>query len=184
MIVPVNQLISSPVMSIQTGKEIAVINNVLVDPDSLKIIAFILDGPNLDQYPSFLRLEDIRELSDIGFIVDSSDEFIGLDDVIKIKDIFEEEFDLVGMTVIDTHRQKIGTVNEIFFSTLTFEIEQLSVLPPLMKRFTDSEKLIHTSQIKKITDDTIIVRSPEIRIGTKQSRRKNLKKSKIEGSLA
>ena len=62
-----------PVMSLQVGSEIATTSRSLVSPTNLKIIGFELAGKNLVTRPSFLRTEDIRELSNIGFIIDSDE---------------------------------------------------------------------------------------------------------------
>ena len=101
MLLRSSQLIGLPVMSLQTGAEIAYSVGLIINPDTLRIVALELDGENLDERPSFLRIEDVRELSNIGFIVDSSDEFIGLEDVISIKNLYDRNFQPIDMRVID-----------------------------------------------------------------------------------
>lgn len=162
MLLRTSQLVNVPVMSLQTGKEVATSARVLLDPADLKITAFELSGESLDEHPSFLRIQDIRELSDIGFIVDSSEEFVGLDDVISLKELFELQFELVGMAVIDTQKQKLGKVEDSIFNTNTFLIEQLRVRRPFLKSLGDAELLISSSQIVEINDASIIVQAPTI----------------------
>ena len=72
MLLQLDRLLQTAVMSLQTGAELARIKHVLVDPRDLTIIAYELEGPNLDQRPSYLRPIDARELSQMGFIVDSN----------------------------------------------------------------------------------------------------------------
>src|SRR5690349_2846157 len=110
MLIPHERLLNTPVMSLQTGAELARTSRVLVDPRDLTIVAYELDGPALDLRPSFLRPVDVRELSNLGLIVDSSDEFVALDDVIRIKQVYDYEFDLEGMDVIDERKKKLGKV--------------------------------------------------------------------------
>lgn len=147
-------------MSLQTGEEIARTAQLVLSPTTLEIIGFELTGRHLVTQPSFLRIEDIRELSNIGFIVDSSDDISTLDDIITMRDIYELNFQLVDMKVIDTQEKKIGKVYDATFSTETFRIEQLCVARPFFKSFGDTELLIHRRQIKEITSDTIIVSAP------------------------
>lgn len=158
-------------MSLQTGEEIARTAQLLISPDTLKIAGFELSGKHLTAVPSFLRIEDIRELSNIGFIVDSSDEFIELDDVIAIRDIYDLQFQLDGMRVTDTHGKKIGKVYDSIFATESFTIEQLCVSRPLFQSFDDTELLIHKRQIVEINRDTIIVRTPTIRANDTRTQR-------------
>lgn len=162
MLLRTSQLVNVPVMSLQTGKEIATSARVLLDPTDLKITAFELSGDSLDERPSFLRIQDIRELSDIGFIVDSSDEFVGLDDVISLKELYELQFELVDMPVVDTQKQKLGKVEDSVFNSNTFLVDQLRVRRPLLKSLKDAELLISSSQIVEINDTSIVVQAPTI----------------------
>ncbi len=159
MLLKTSLLSEIPIMSIQTGAEIATVGKILVSPTTLKIIGFELAGKHLTTYPSFLRTEDIRELSNIGFIVNSSDECVGLDDVISIKEIYQLDFDLNGMLVIDKTGKKLGKIYDTVFATETFTIEQLCVQKPFLKSFSDAELLIHRSQIVEINHDSVVVRS-------------------------
>ena len=87
MLIRSSQFINMPVLSLQTGDQIAQVDRLIVDPSDLTVLAFELSGSRLDQSPSLLRIEDIRELSSIGFIIDSSDECIAPSDVVKIKQV-------------------------------------------------------------------------------------------------
>lgn len=171
MLLKTSQLRNLPVMSLQTGEEVARTAQLLISPDTLKIVGFELSGKHLTAVPSFLRIEDIRELSNIGFIVDSSDEFIELDDVIAIRDIYDLQFQLDGMRVIDMKGKKIGKVYDSIFASDTFTIEQLCVSRPLFQSFDDTELLIHKRQIIEINRDTIIVRTPTVRTGDTRMQR-------------
>lgn len=171
MLLRTSQLVNIAVMSLQTGKEIASTSRVLIDPANLKIVAFELTGEALDETPSFLRIQDVRELSDIGFIVDSSEEFVGIDDVISLKNLYELEFDLNGLRVIDTQKQKLGKVEDSVFNTNSFMIEQLRVRRPLFKSLGDAELLISHKQIVEINDTSVIVKSPTIKAKQKTAKK-------------
>ena len=159
MLLRSSQLIGLPVMSLQTGAEIAYSVGLIINPDTLRIVALELDGENLDERPSFLRIEDVRELSNIGFIVDSSDEFIGLEDVISIKNLYDRNFQPIDMRVIDEHKHKLGKVYDMVFSTDTFIINQLCVKRPLFLSLGDTELLINRTQIVDVREKDIVVRS-------------------------
>jgi uncharacterized protein YrrD len=146
-------------MSLQTGTRLATTDTPIINPANLKIVAFELDGPLLTEKPSFLRVADIRELSGVGMIIDSSDELLGLDDVIKIKELYELGFKLVGMNVIDEHKKKLGKVDNYTVETGSFVIEQLNVKHGILRGLTDTGLLIHRSQITEINDTSIIVKS-------------------------
>lgn len=146
-------------MSLQTGAELARIKTPVIDPWTLKIVAYEVEGALLDEHPSLLRLADVRELSDIGMIVDSSDEFIGLNDVVKLKKIYELHFPLIGLAVIDEHKRKLGKVSNYSVEIDGFIIQQLTVRRPFIKSLGDAELLIHRSQITQVNNTTITVSS-------------------------
>ena len=159
MLTPSSQLLGLPIMSLQTGTELARTAAPLIDPRDLRIIAYEVEGPLLDVRPSFLRIDDIREQSDIGLIIDSSSEFIGLDDVIKLKEIYDFHFSLIGLGVVDEKNKKLGKVDDYTVEMGSFVIQQINVKRPLIKSLGDSELLIHRSQIVKISDTTITVKA-------------------------
>lgn len=152
-------LSKAPVMGLQTGGEIAQTQSAVIDPASLTVIAYIVEGPLLEDGPWLLRIADVRELSDLGFIVDSTDEFIHPEDVLKVNEIYKLNFPLLDMPVIDEKRSKLGKVIDFTLETNSFTIQQLTVRRPLLKSFNDTELLIHRSQIIEINDDAIVVHS-------------------------
>jgi uncharacterized protein YrrD len=159
MLVLGTRLKETPVMSLQTGTRLATTGTPLINPANLKIVAFELEGPLLTEKPSFLRVDDVRELSGVGMIIDSTDEILGLDDVIKIKELYSLSFKLIGMNVIDEHKKKLGKVDNYTVETNSFVIEQLNVKHGILRGLTDTGLLIHRSQIVEITDTFIIVKS-------------------------
>ena len=163
MLLPSTRFIDTPVMSLQTGSELGRTVRPIINPRELSIVAFELHGINLDYDPSLLRINDIREIGPMGMIIDSSDELISVSDVIKIKEIYELNFELVGLKVIDDKKRNVGKVTGFTLDASSFFIQQLQVKRPLLKSFGDTEFLIHRSQVFKITDDYLVVKSPDIR---------------------
>ena len=159
MLVLGSRLKDTPVMSLQTGTRLATTTAPVINPANLKIVAFELDGPLLTEKPSFLRVDDIRETSGIGMIIDSNDELLGLDDVIKIKELYELKFKLIGMSVIDEHKRKLGKVDNYTLDMGSFMIQQLNVRHGILQGLTDTSVLIHRSQIIEINNEAIIVKS-------------------------
>lgn len=146
-------------MGLQTGTQLAIAKAPIIDPSDLKIIGYEVDGPLLVERPSFIRIADVRELSDVGMIIDSSDEFIGIKDVIAIEKIYKLGFKLLGLTVIDESKRKLGKVGDYSLETGGFIIQQLNITRGALKSITETELLVHRTQIVEINDDNIIVRT-------------------------
>ena len=159
MLLAGTRLIDTPVMGLQTGAELARTSRAIIDPRNLEIVAYEVTGPLLDIHPSLLRVADVREFSDIGMIIDSSDEFVSPDDIIKLGEIYKLNFNLVGMAVIDEKRKKVGKVDGYTIETVGFTVQQLSVKRPLLKSLNDTQLLIHRSQITEINNNAIVIHS-------------------------
>lgn len=146
-------------MGLQTGKELASLHTAVINPHNLSVIAYLVEGPHLDHKPSYLRVADIREMGNLGMIVDSSDEFVEPDDIITDKPIYDLEFTLEGKHVVDDRGTKIGKVSDYVVDIESFVIQQLTVKRPLLKSFNDDELLVHRGQIVEVNDTTIVIKS-------------------------
>lgn len=159
MLIAGSRLMDAPVMGLQTGSELARISQPVIDPQTLEILAYEVTGPLLDLHPSLLRIADVREFSDIGVIIDSSDEFVSPDDIIKLGEIYKLHFIPIGMHVVDEKHRKIGKVTGYTIDTGGFVIQQLTVKRPWLQSLSDTELLIHRTQITAINDREIVVHS-------------------------
>ncbi|MCD8561575.1 PRC-barrel domain-containing protein [Candidatus Saccharibacteria bacterium] len=146
-------------MSLQTGGRLAETDRPVIDPGQLKVVAYVLRGPLLTKNPSLLRTADIREMGRLGMIIDSDDELIGVDEVIKIEKLYKLNFPLVGMAVVDDTRHKLGKVEDYTVDTDSFVIQQLSVRRGIFRGITETSLLVHRSQVLEINDKAIIVKS-------------------------
>ena len=161
MLVYFNRLIETPILSVQSGGPIARILKPVVDPDNLKIIAFELSGPNINATNNILDTSSIREYSYLGMIVDNADELVARDDVIKIKNILDLNFDLINLKVETKKGTNLGHVINYTVSPDDFMIRQLIVKRPTLKSFVDPELTIPRVEIIEVTDQKIIVKDEE-----------------------
>ena len=159
MILLGSSLVNSPVLSLQTGGPIGQTTAAIVDPGNLKVVAYEVSSSLRDESPLVVRIADVREMSDLGLIIDSIDELENPADIIKLNDIYKLGFSPVGMNVTDERRHKLGRVIDYTIETSGFYIQQLTVKRPLFKSFSDTELLIHRSQIIEINNSAIVVHS-------------------------
>lgn len=159
MILLGSNLLKASIVSIQTGAVAATTTRALIDPAQLAVIAYQVDGALITEHPAYIRTADIRELSDIGLIIDSVDEFAYAGDIIKLDELEKLHFNLSGMQVVDETRKKLGKVVDYTIDMGSFYIQQLTVRRPLMHSFNDTELIIHRTQIIEINNDAIVVHS-------------------------
>ena len=159
MLVLGSRYLNTPIMSLQTGARLALTQRALIDPTNLTVAAYEVVGPLLAESPSYLRVAEIREIAPIGMIIDSNDDFIGPEDVIRIKQLLDIDFALINMPVIDESKRKLGKVEDYTVETGGFVIEQIHVKRGVLKGITDTSLLIHRAQVVRVTDNEIIVKS-------------------------
>lgn len=160
MLAYASKLLGAPILSMQSASSIGQISAFIVDPDSLKIIAFFVSGP-LVKNANILVAKSIREYSKYGCVIDSIDELTEKDDVIKVSKIIDLNFNLTGLKVETKKSTKLGKIIDFTVTPDDFAVQQIIVKRPLVKSFLDPELTIPRSEIVEVTDYKIIVKNEE-----------------------
>ena len=161
MLIARDKFIKTPVMSLQTGGKLAETTRIIINPHNLSVMAFELRGSLLSDDKVFLLVQDIREYSSLGLIVDSNDEFVLLDDIIKLKEVYNLNFHLMGLSAYDTKKTKLGKVINYSLEPHSFLIKQLNIKRPLLKSFVDTELIIDRTQVVEVNRTSIIIESDD-----------------------
>lgn len=161
MLISNSNLTGLPVLSVQDSGRIATLSRSIVDPSDLKIIAFRVYGATSESGGNILDAKSIRECSNLGVIIDSRDEFVADDEIIKISEVLKLNFDLIGLKVETKKGSKLGKVIDYTVTHDNFSVQQLIVKRPTLKSFLDPELTIPRAEIVEVTDDKIIVRDEE-----------------------
>ncbi len=162
MLLYAEKLTDVPILSLQTGSPLAHTSEPIIDPRRLLVVAFYCKGPMLDTDPTILHTTDIREFSDIGIIINGSDNLMSPDGLVRLQEVIGFRFDLIGMKVVDDHGQKLGKVINYISETADYLVQKLVVKRPLLKSLHDTELIIDRRQIVEIIADRIIVKAPSI----------------------
>ena len=160
MLIEGSKLLNYPILGLHTASRIAEVKALVVDPNFLKIVAFEISAVSSKQR-LFLDVTSVREFSKMGMIVDSDEEFIEQDDVIKLKETIELGFILENMKVVTKKKTMLGRVEDFMVTTDDFQVMQLIVKRPIYKALIDPELVIGRSEIHEINDNEIIVKSEE-----------------------
>lgn len=161
MLIYSSRLIGTPILSMQSAGPIGAITAPIVDPDSLKILAFYVAGPLIRNGANILDVKSIREYSSYGCVIDAIDELVTKDDVVKISKIIDLNFSLTDLKVETKKGTKLGKVSDFTVTDTDFTIQQIIVKRPLVKSFLDPELTIPRSEIVEITDYKVIVKDEE-----------------------
>ena len=161
MLIYNSKLINLPILSVQDSGKIGTISNTIIDPDSLKIIAFRVHGAISSDGGNILDINSVREYSNFGLVIDSTDELVRDDDIVKISQVLSLNFSLIGLKVETKKGSKLGKVLDFTVSEDNFSVAQIIVKRPAIKSLLDSELVVPRAEIVEITDYKIIVRDEE-----------------------
>jgi uncharacterized protein YrrD len=155
-----SRFLGLPVVSMQTVGRIGQIEEAVIDPETLRVVAYKIRGALIDKRTeNVLRTDDIREVSAGSIFIDAIDELISPENVIAIGKIMELNFKLLKHKVVTEKGKKVGTVTDFSFDTISFSIYQLIVQRPLVKSFNNPELTINRSQIVEIDDYKVVIKN-------------------------
>ncbi len=151
-----------PIMSLQTGTQLAVTTEPIIDPKNLSVTACYVNGQNIDVDPSVLFVNDIREAGELGFIIDDSSKLMPLEGLVRLQSIIDEQFNLIGANVVDKRGNKIGKVTDYSFSPEDFVVQQLYVRPGFVQSLINDSRIIHRKQILNVAKNLITIDTPDV----------------------
>lgn len=165
MLITIERMLNQPVMSLQTGQPLAKIDTPIINPNNLKIVAFYVSGPMVDFNPAVLFAEDIREFGDMGVIVDSSDNIMSPEGMIRLNEVIGYRFQLPGILVVDENKRKLGKVESYVINPDDLQIQQLYIKPTLAKSLSVAHLTVSCDQIIEVDTDKIVVKTPTVKEG-------------------
>lgn len=157
MLVYGTKLLNTRVLSVQTGSTIGNVSRIIVNPDNLQIIALEISGPLVSPDAYILDIASIREYSAYGIVIDSIDELVASDDIIKISEILALNFNLVNLKAETKKGSKLGRIMDYTFTSEDFMIQQLIVKRPAIKSLLDPELTISRKEIVEVNDYKVII---------------------------
>ncbi len=152
-------LFNQPVMSLRTGQAIGKTTGLLINPDNLKIEGFYCED-KFSKDELLLLYQDIRDVIPQGFIVNDHDVLMQPRDLVRLKDIIELDFQLLGKPVVTLNKNRLGKVIDFATEIETMYVQKIYVSQGLLKGITGGSLGIDRNQINEITDKKIIVNDP------------------------
>jgi len=151
------RLFNCPILSLRTGGVIAVASEPIINPNNLKVEGFYCVDRFDKKISLILLYQDIREVIPQGIVVNDHEVLSQKDDIIRLKDLINLHFSLLGKPVVTDTNVKIGRVNDFAVEVESMFIQKLYVSQALRKSLSTSALSIDRSQIVEITDRKIII---------------------------
>lgn len=160
-----SKLTPLPVLSLQTGLQVATIKRVILDPAELQAVAFACSTPKRNTPILALMIRDIRELAVDCVIIDSEDELTELSDIVRLQALMDSPFELDGITVDSDMGRRLGSVEDFTINVESSMVQKLYVKQSIIRSFFGSSLIIDRTQIVDVSPQKIIVREASLKAG-------------------
>jgi sporulation protein YlmC with PRC-barrel domain len=149
-------LLEKSILSLRTGTPIATITAAIFNPNNLKVEGFYCID-KFDKRELILLCQDIRDVLKQGYVVNDHDVLVEPDELVRLKDILELNFELIGKQVETISRQKVGKVSDYAVETETMFVQKVYASQSILKSFTGGSLSIDRNQINEITPKRLII---------------------------
>ncbi|CAN5648467.1 hypothetical protein BH23PAT1_BH23PAT1_4650 [soil metagenome] len=150
-------LINRPVMSLRTGGQIATTVAFIINPNNLKIEGFYCQDKFDKKANSILLTQEIRDQISQGLVVNDHESLSDPEELVRLKDILDIGFELIGKPVVTVNKEKLGKVQDFAADSETLYIQKLYVGQSLLKSLNTGQLSIDRNNIVEITNKKIII---------------------------
>jgi uncharacterized protein YrrD len=154
-------LINKPILSLQTGNQVGIALEPIINPNNLKIEGWHAQAN--DKRRGILLTLDVRDIVPQGFVVNDSEAITEVKELIRLKSILDLSFAIIGKAVITDSKKRLGKVSDYSFDKTSFFIQKIYVSESLVKSFSGGMLSIDREQIVEITNKRIVVSEPTVR---------------------
>jgi len=144
-------------MSLRTGGQVAITTGAIINPNNLKIEGFYCQDMANKKKQLVLVYQDIRDVIAKGIVVNDQEVLVEPDELVRLKDLMNLKFELMGKPVVTVSKERLGKVNDYAAETTTMFVQKLYVGQSLLKSLTGGSLSVDRTQIVEITNRKIVI---------------------------
>jgi hypothetical protein len=149
-------LANKSVLSLRVSSAIATITAPIINPNNLKIEGFYCQD-RYDKKELVLLYQDIRDMLPQGYVVNDHDVLVEPEELVRLKDVLELNFELIGKPIITISKDKVGKVSDYATETETMFIQKIYASQSIIRSLSGGSLSIDRTQINEITPTKIII---------------------------
>ena len=165
----IGEYINVPVMGLRGGRRLSTTLEPLIDPHKMSVVGFYVED-RASGIDKILLVEDIREISDVGIIVDSEDNLMDASDLVRLEEIIDLHFEVIEKKLVSQSGKKLGKVEDFAIDDVSHRIEKIYARPVAIKTLSTNDYIINRRQIASVTQEEIIVKDAVVKGGNKARR--------------
>lgn len=157
-------LLNVGVLSLRTGGRIGTATKLIVNPNNLKIVGWYVN----DRFSSedlILLADDVRDISPKGIIINDHEVLSEPEELIRLKEVLEIDYDIIGKKVVSESGKKYGKVSDYSIETNGLIIKKIYAARSILKDFSGGNLSIDRNQIIEITRSKVVISDPTEKAG-------------------
>lgn len=159
MLIKGNDVLDLKVISINEGKYIENVDDLIYDPRTHKVRALLVDKGGWFSKAKVILFEDIKTIGKDAIIIESESQLKTADEVgERIATISKSDTFLTKTKIITETGTELGSVSDIYFDQKTGDVIDLEVSQGGLKDLQSGKKRVKVSDIITIGEDATIVK--------------------------
>jgi len=146
-------------MSLRTGSPVATATIPIINPNNLKIEGWYCQD-RFSKSTLILLSQDVRDVIAQGLVINDHDNLSDPEELIRLQEVLDIQFELLGKPTFTTNKVKIGKVTDYAVEIETFYIQKLYLSQPLVRSFSGGTLSVDRDQVIEITNRKIVIQDP------------------------
>jgi uncharacterized protein YrrD len=152
-------LINLKVLTLQDGKLIKNVDELVFDPMANQVRALVVDPKGWFSDAEVILFEDIKNIGRDSIVVESEDVIKKASDVQeKISRIIKDDNYLTDNKVMTEDGNELGKISDIYFDPHTGNVIELEVSQGTLKSVQSGKKRVRVSDVIRVGEDATIVK--------------------------
>lgn len=150
------ELIGMPVFSLDNGREVGTVRNLIFHPEHRRVIGFILREGGLLRDPEVVSFDQVETIGpDTIVLRRESDKVVPSIEVGPVE--LKESFNLTGRKVITDHGHDLGTIYDLLIEETTGEVMGFDLTQGVIRDASVGKRYVDYDHIRQIGNDAVIV---------------------------
>ncbi len=159
MLIKTSIILGKPIFTIDNGKKVEDVDDVLYNPHLNKIEGLLVDKGGLFSEAKVILFDDIRSLGEDAVLIDSPHVLKKASDTEKsIETLAKSETYLTNTKIITEEGTELGKISDIYFDNKTGAVEEFEVSQGAVKNIQSGKKRVKVSDIVTVGEDATIVK--------------------------
>jgi uncharacterized protein YrrD len=159
MSIKANSLIGLPVITVNDGKKVNTIKDIVYDGTTNQVTAFVVDEKGWFSVAKIILIQDIKSIGKDAILIDDESKIVTADSQVdqSIALTANDDNFLDTNEVITESGTKLGKVTDIYFNENTGKLEAIEVSEGFIKNIVSGTKKIEIEDIITVGKENLIV---------------------------